>query len=331
MRLFLFVTFYLPVNAPGLLNATVVNMKINNAVVLLLKGFCMGTADVIPGVSGGTMALILGIYSRLINAIKSFDLVWLKGLLKLDTRIIFGRPDFVFIIPLLSGIVAALFFFTRVISLPMLLETYPEPVYGLFFGLIAGSIIILVQNMGNLTLSGFMYLVLGAIFGMVVFNLVPLNTPETGWFVFISGALAICAMLLPGISGSFILLILRKYSYIFNAVGYLDLSILIPFVLGVVTGLVLFSRFLSWLLNKYYVQTILAITGMLLASLWVIWPFQDRVFETVNNKQRLISASPYFPESFVFNVQIALLMITIGFASVIIINIIANRVSHSGV
>ena len=291
----------------------------------------MGTADVIPGVSGGTMALILGIYSRLINAIKSFDLAWLKGLLKLDSKIIFGRPDFVFIIPLLSGIVAALFFFTRVISLPRLIEVYPEPVYGLFFGLIAGSIIILVQNMNNLTLSGFMYLVLGAIFGLVVFNLVPLNTPETGWFVFIAGALAICAMLLPGISGSFILLILRKYSYIFNAIGYLDLSILIPFILGIVTGLVLFSRFLSWLLNNYYVQTILAITGMLLASLWVIWPFQDRVYETINNKQRLISAAPYIPESFAFNVQIALLMIAIGFASVIIINIIANRITHPGV
>lgn len=291
----------------------------------------MGTADVIPGVSGGTMALILGIYSRLINAIKSFDLAWLKGLLKLDAKIVFGRPDFVFIIPLLSGIVAALFFFTRIISLPRLIEVYPEPVYGLFFGLIAGSIIILVQNMGNLTLSGFMYLALGAVFGLVVFNLVPLNTPETGWFVFISGALAICAMLLPGISGSFILLILRKYSYIFNAVGYLDFSILIPFILGVVTGLVLFSRFLSWLLNKYYVQTILAITGMLLASLWVIWPFQDRVYETMNNKQRLISATPFIPDSFVFNVQVALLMIAIGFASVIIINIIANRVTHSGV
>lgn len=290
----------------------------------------MGTADVIPGVSGGTMALILGIYSRLINAIKSFDLAWLKGLVKLDTGIIFGRPDFIFIIPLLSGIVAALFFFTRVISLPVLLETYPEPVYGFFFGLIAGSIIILVQNMGNLTLAGFMYLVLGAVFGLLVFNLVPLNTPESGWFIFLSGTLSICAMLLPGISGSFILLILRKYSYIFKAIGYLDFSILVPFLLGIVTGLVLFSRFLAWLLSKYYDQTILAITGMLLASLWVIWPFQDRVYETINNKQRMISTTPYFPDSFVLNVQIALLMIVIGFAAVIVINIIANRISHSG-
>lgn len=288
----------------------------------------MGTADVIPGVSGGTMALILGIYSRLINAIKSFDLAWLRGLLKLDAKIIFGRPDFVFIIPLLCGIVAALFFFTRVISLPVLLETYPEPVYGFFFGLIAGSIIILVQNMGNLTLAGFMYLALGTVFGLVVFNLVPLNTPESGWFVFLSGTLAICAMLLPGISGSFILLILRKYSYVFNAIGYLDFSILVPFLLGILTGLVLFSRFLAWLLSRFYDQTILAITGMLLASLWVIWPFQDRVYETINNKQRLISTTPYIPDSFVLNVQIALLMIAIGFAGVIVINIIANRVSH---
>jgi putative membrane protein len=299
--------------------------------VLIAKGFCMGTADVIPGVSGGTMALILGIYSRFINAIKSFDLVWLKGTVKLDPRIIFGRPDFVFIIPLLIGIVAALFFFTRIISLPRLIETYPEPVYGLFFGLIAGSIIILVQKMDTLSFSGFMYLALGTIFGLIVFNLVPLNTPETGWFVFVSGTLAICAMMLPGISGSFILLILRKYSYIFNAIGYLDLSILVPFILGILTGLVLFSRLLAWLLYKYYVQTILMIIGILVASLWVIWPFQNRVFETINNKQLLISTSPYIPDNFVSNVQLALLMVTIGFVSVIMINIVANRISHSGV
>jgi len=297
--------------------------------VLILKGFCMGTADVIPGVSGGTMALILGIYNRFINAIKSFDLVWLRGILRFDTRTIFGRPDFVFLIPLLTGIVAALFFFTRIISLPTLLETYPEPVYGLFFGLIAGSIIILIQGMEKLTVTGSVYLVMGTVFGLVVFNLVPMNTPETGWFVFISGILAICAMLLPGISGSFVLLILRKYSYVFNAIGYLDFSVLIPFILGIVTGLVIFSRFLSWLLNKYYVQTILAIIGMLIASLWVIWPFQNRVYETINNRQQLISTTPYFPESFVLNIQIALLMVIIGFTSVVVINIIANRISHT--
>jgi putative membrane protein len=307
------------------------NENIKEKMLLIVKGFCMGTADVIPGVSGGTMALVLGIYSRFINAIKSFDLVWFKGLLKLNFKVISERPDFVFIIPLFTGIALALFFFTRIISLPALIETDPEPVYGLFFGLISGSIIILLQSMDRLSFSGFIYLLLGTLFGFIVFNLVPQNTPETGWFVFMSGALAICAMMLPGISGSFVLLVIRKYSYIFNAIGHLDFTVLIPFILGIVTGLVLFSRFLSWLLFKYYIQTIFVITGILVASLWVIWPFQNRVFETINNKQHLISTSPYIPDSLVANVQFAVFMIIIGFAMVIIINIIANRISRSEV
>ncbi len=116
--------------------------------LLAIKGFCMGTADVIPGVSGGTMAFILGIYSELINAIKSFDLIWVKSLITFDIKTILSRPHFRFLIPLFTGILCALLFFTRIIKLPHLLLIYPEIIYGLFLGLIGGSIIILIRAVG---------------------------------------------------------------------------------------------------------------------------------------------------------------------------------------
>lgn len=287
----------------------------------------MGTADVVPGVSGGTMALILNIYTRLINAIKSFDLAWVIACLRLDFRTIAGRPDWVFIIPLLAGIAGALFFFTRIVPLPVLLETHPEPVYGLFFGLILGSIFVLVPHTGRLNLRNILVLAAGTALGLFFFNLVPMETPEAGWFVFLSGALAISAMILPGISGSFVLLMLKKYSYIFNAIGHLDFSVLIPFVLGIVTGLVLFSRFLSWLLARYHQLTLLIINGLLIGSLWVIWPFQQRQYEIIHGKQYLVYTSPVFPGSFNGDVMLSVALMITGLVVVLVIHRLANSVT----
>lgn len=287
----------------------------------------MGTADVIPGVSGGTMAYILGIYERLVNAIKSFDLAWLKGVVRLDRKISLGKPDYALIIPLAIGIVLALLFFTRVISLPKLLRTYPEPVYALFFGLIAGSIFILMSHVDKINLKDWLFILAGTGTGLIVFNLVPVNTPEQSWFIFLSGALAICAMILPGISGSFILLMLKKYEYIFSAVGHFDFSVLVPFVLGIITGLVLFARFLSWLLGNFHKATIMVINGLLIASLWVIWPYQERVYEITDGKLQLVGSSPYLPEQFNgLSLFILLLMVT-GVVLVIAINHMAKKVS----
>ncbi len=209
--------------------------------------------------------------------------------------------------------------------LPDLLIDYPEHIYGLFFGLIVGSIFVLIKGMNDLKAGEYLMMVPGLILGLVVFNLVPTQTPETAWFVFLSGALAICAMILPGISGSFILLILNKYAYIFNAIGYFKFSILIPFGLGVVTGLLLFSRILSYLLNKYYRGTILFISGLLLASLYVIWPFQERVYEMVRGKPRLIASTPLWPGDISQTVIASFALLICGLAFVIIISRLSER------
>ena len=288
---------------------------------LIAKGFCVGSADVVPGVSGGTMAFILGIYPQLINAIKSFDTEWLRMILSFNVKGIINRPHFGFLIPLGIGAVTALLFFTRIVSLPTLIRTQPEIIYGLFFGLVLGSIVLLFRHMGmNLLIKRVLFLILGISFGGFVVTLVPASTPDASWFIFLCGAIAISAMILPGISGSFILLMMKKYAYIFNAIGHFDFSIIIPFALGILTGVILFSRVLSYLLKTFYQQTILFISGLLIASLYVIWPFQERVYETVRNKERLISSVPFSPETFGSQVLYSVIMMLVGFAFVIILD-----------
>lgn len=263
--------------------------------LLILKGFCMGTADVVPGVSGGTMAFILGIYERLIAAIKSFDLECIKKLLSGDVKGALLHPHWGFVLPLFAGIFAALLFFTRVIPLPNLIKTHPELIYGLFFGLIVGSIVVLLKHIPKIDAKGVALILAGIIIGYLVVTLTPKETPETSWFIFFCGALAITAMILPGISGSFILLILGKYAYIINGLGHFDLRIAIPFALGAAIGLALFSRFLHWLLAHFHNATLLVINGILIGSLWIIWPFQNRIFVEVRGKEKLIESHPVLP------------------------------------
>ncbi len=295
------------------------------SVSLVAKGFCMGSADLVPGVSGGTMALILGIYTRLLEAIKSFDKEWLLCLFRFNISCLVQRPHFNFLIPLVIGIACALVVFTKIIPLPVLIQTHPELVYGLFFGLILASIVILMKEVRDFKFIDTLYVIAGTVMGLVIVNLVPTNTPDGAWFIFICGAVAISAMILPGISGSFILLMLRKYAYIIGALGELNFSILIPFVLGMITGLVVFTRFLVWLLHHYYKQTLLVIKGILIGSLWMIWPFQDRVFETIRNKDRLVSSTPVLPTALDMTFLNTMLLICAGFIVVMVLNRLASK------
>ncbi|HKJ30260.1 MAG TPA: DUF368 domain-containing protein [Balneolales bacterium] len=259
---------------------------------LLLKGFLMGAADVIPGVSGGTMALILGIYSRLIHAIKSVDMKAIKDFFTLKFPRFFIRTHWRFLISVLSGIAMAFIFFTKIVPLPKLMYIYPEPIYGLFFGLILGSIYLLLKNIKAFGWRHFVFLLIGIVIGYWVVTLVPTNTPDNYAFIFFSGAVAICAMILPGISGSFLLLILRKYTFILNQFGKIGgpetvsaAVILLVFILGMITGIGLFSRLLSWFLDRWHGFTLSVLVGFLIGSLYVIWPFQIRKYtETVRTK-----------------------------------------------
>jgi putative membrane protein len=295
------------------------------SVRIAAKGFCMGCADVVPGVSGGTMALILGIYERLLNAIRSFDLGWLKQVLRLRWRAALAGNDLPFLVPLLAGIVCAFFVFTRVIPLPWLVQHQPEIIYGLFFGLIVASIWVLLQAHRPLTPAHLGWILLGTLGGFAIVNLVPVETPTAGWFVFLCGAVAISAMILPGISGSFILLVLNKYAYVFDALGRLDLSVIAPFALGCVCGLAVFSRFLNWLLGRFHDATLLTIVGVLTGSLWMIWPFQERSYHLVRGKERLLHSVPTLPQHWDASAWTALALAVLGAAAVLLLQHAATR------
>lgn len=273
---------------------------------LIMKGFLMGSADIVPGVSGGTMALITGIYDRLIFAIKSFDYKALKYAFSFKIRDLFNHIHWKFFLFLGSGMVLAIFFFTRIVPLQVYMFTHPEWVYGLFFGLIVGSIFLLLAeiNPADRNWKNLLPLVGGTLFGLWIVNLVPADTPESFGFVFLIGSIAISAMVMPGISGSYLLLIFRKYDYILSQLSMLGTSEtmsaiinLAPFVLGCLFGIILFSRVLSWLLKNYYSITILLLIGFLIGSLWVIWPYQNREYtEKVSSTETVMVDEPIVDE-----------------------------------
>ena len=289
-----------------------------------VKGFCIGAADVVPGVSGGTMAFILGIYRRLIDAIRAFDTSLVRLLLAGRFRDAIRHVDVSLLAPLTVGIFAALLFFTRVVPLPRLIESHPELVYGLFFGLIVASIVVLIRSLGAIRPREWVAGLFGVAVGFGIVNLVPVSTPDAPWFIALSGTLAISAMLVPGISGSFVLLILRKYAYVFDGIGRFDPAIVIPFGIGVVVGLVAFSRVLAWLIREWYRVTLLTICGVLTGSLWVVWPFQERRFQIVDGERHLLSSDPIWPGTVDVTTLGALGLMAIGLALVATVHHLAR-------
>jgi putative membrane protein len=262
---------------------------------LLLKGFLMGSADIVPGVSGGTMALIVGIYNRLIHAISSFDLQFLKRFFAFRWKTAFLMVHWKFLGILLAGIFCAVLFFTKVVPLQTYMFTDPELIFGLFFGLIVGSIFILIKAIDDFSWAHGLMVIAGIAIGLWVVTRVPAETSESPLFIFLSGSIAICAMVLPGISGSYILLILRKYDFILTQLGKLGtvdtfsaLWVLAPFILGAIVGLMLFTRLLSWLLDHFYAYTLAILIGFLIGSLFVIWPYQDRIYTEFIDKTEVV-------------------------------------------
>ncbi len=252
---------------------------------IFLSGAAMGAADVVPGVSGGTMAFILGIYRELIGAIKSFNLSLLKLLWGLRLREARQQIPWRFLIPLLTGLALAFISLANVID--WVLTHYPVPLYALFMGLILASIVAITSHVRwrpPLVIA----LAAGTIGAFGIVGLVPLSMPHDPLTLFLSGMAAISAMLLPGISGSFILLILGQYTFFISAVTSFDLPALLPLAAGMLTGLVFFARVLSWLLLHYYQLMIALLVGFMLGSLRRIWPFKETVSTMLNRHGQVV-------------------------------------------
>lgn len=236
------------------------------------KGVCMGAADVIPGVSGGTIAFLMGIYQQLLDSIKSINLQNLKLLLKGRVGEFWKAINGWFLVSLGAGIMFSIFSLARLMK--YLLEFHPIPLWSFFFGLILASAIYILKGLDKWSLKNIISLLVGVAVAAFICLASPAQTPDALWFIFLSGAIAICAMILPGISGSFILLLLGKYAFVMGAVTELNIPVLLVFAAGAGIGIVCFSHFLSWLLKKFYMQTIALLSGFMVGSLLKVWPWK---------------------------------------------------------
>ncbi|WP_372652742.1 DUF368 domain-containing protein [Draconibacterium sp.] len=240
---------------------------------LAIKGMAMGAADVVPGVSGGTIAFITGIYEELINSIKSINLTAIKLLLSFKLAEFWKAINGTFLISVFIGIGISVFSLAK--GLEYLLHHYPILVWSFFFGLIVASAIYVARSIKRWKADT----IIGGLAGIVIAYLITVITPAEAntsyWFIFLSGAIAICAMILPGISGSFILVLLGMYKFILSAVGDMNIAVILTFLVGAAVGIIAFSNVLSWLLKKYHNTTIAVLAGFMVGSLNKVWPWKE--------------------------------------------------------
>ncbi len=294
----------------------------------------MGSADVIPGVSGGTIALITGIYQDLIRALRSFDWTVMQKILAFDFKGALAQVHARFLLVLFLGIVTAILSLARLMN--YLLHYHPVPTWSLFFGLIVASVLIIGKQVTGWLGTAGMCFAAGIISGSVIVSLIPITTPETLWFIFLCGFVAICAMILPGISGAFILLILGKYEYITgtlkNPFLIQNIIVIIVFCLGCLIGLAAFSRVLNFLLSKYQNLTLAFLAGLIAGSLQKIWPWKE-VIETqiIRGKEHVIWGHPILPATIDREFFMAVFMAMVGFVAVWVIERMSrNESSGSG-
>ena len=261
---------------------------------IFLRGLLMGAADIVPGVSGGTVAFITGIYDQLLDSLRAVDLEFLARLSRLDIAGAWQHINGRFLLALLLGIATSIFSLAQLVS--WVLEHHPVPLWAFFFGLILASALVLLREVDNWSVPKVLCLLsAGAV--AVFIALSPVMSLEMGLAgVFLAGFLAVCAMILPGISGSFILVLLGMYSTTLVALKSLDLVFILVFVIGAGCGLLCFSRLLHWLLQRFHQGTMAVLTGFLFGSLLVVWPWK-RVLEWVEGSHGQLKPAQQFPVS----------------------------------
>lgn len=283
-----------------------------------LKGIAMGIADTIPGVSGGTIAFITGIYEELVSSISNVNLrlfqVWkTEGFWSFWKKLNGG-----FLLALLTGILVSVFSFMRLAN--YLLKTEPLLVWSFFFGLVLASILLVGKEIKNWRGATLTTLIIGACIAYGITILPPATQNTSYWFLFISGAFAVCAMILPGISGAFILVLLGSYQTITQAVHDFDFKRILAVALGAIMGLLSFSRVLKWLFNHYKNLTLALLTGFIAGSLNKIWPWKNTIDSiTIREKTIVLAEQSVLPDNFKGEPQTwsCILFMLIGFFSIL--------------
>jgi len=280
---------------------------------IVARGFCMGAADIVPGVSGGTMAFILGIYHELLNAIKAVDARFFRLLLTLRLKDAINHIPWRFLLSLGTGIIVAILTLAHLLEAQ--LDQNPTRVWAFFFGLVLASVITVSRTITNWNIKLISAVLIALVCTYLLLGVTSVNTPETPSFLLISGALAITAMILPGISGAYVLVLLGKYRYILSAVNNRDLFTLALVFAGALIGLATFSRILSWLFKRYHNATVATLTGLMLGSLRRIWPWKDP--NSISN--------PALPSHLDSEVAISILLCVVGLSIVFLITSLTSR------
>ena len=305
-------------------------MKLSkDQISILAKGFCMGCADIVPGVSGGTVALVTGIYDRLIGAISSVNKKFLSLLISMEFKKALEHIDFYFLLPLMIGVFSAIISMAKLMH--FLMNEYGVYTWSLFFGLILASIIFVAKQVNNIKkFKQIFFVILGTAIGHAVVTLIPVETPHSFFYVFLAGSIAICAMILPGISGSFILLILGKYLYITSAIKAPlegdNLLTIITFAAGCLVGLLLFSKLLNYLLKNHHNPLMSILVGFMLGSLQKIWPWKEVLKEKmIRGKTHILEERLVWPSNIGAEETIAFVIMGVGFVLVFMIEKKVNK------
>lgn len=254
---------------------------------LFAKGFAMGTADLVPGVSGGTIAFITGIYEELINTISGLGQSTVVDLFKIGLVSTWKKYNLNFLLALCAGIVVAVLTLSNAIH--FLQENHPEHLSCFFLGLVIASTPVIWRSVNSISILNYLFVAGGILIAAVLTNLPPAVETSSLLFIALSGAIAIIAMLLPGISGSFILLVLGAYNPVISALAGFDLVVICTFIVGIIVGLLAFSRLLKRILANYHDQTLSVLVGFMLGALHVLWPWKGTIIpEDIGFKSGLV-------------------------------------------
>ena len=289
-----------------------------------LRGVCMGAADVVPGVSGGTIAFVTGIYQELIYSIRSVDRRFAGLLLVLKFREAFNRVPWRFLGTVLIGILLAVVTLAR--GIQWMLQHRPELIWAFFFGLVVASVFVVRKRVvawrGPIWIAA---LAAGMVFYVVV-GLVPVTTPDSPWFLFVCGVVAISAMILPGISGSFILVLLGKYEYLLAALNNRDIVPMVVFAAGAAVGILSFARVLAWIFRRQHDLTIATLTGFMAGSLRKIWPWKENVspHPDANGIEAPLVQINVLPKTIDGDLAAAAGLAIVGFAVVVVLDRLAQ-------
>ncbi|MBN1252953.1 MAG: DUF368 domain-containing protein [Bacteroidales bacterium] len=313
------------------------NRTIRDYIIILLKGTAMGAADVVPGVSGGTIAFISGIYEELLDSINSFNFKNIKELFKNGFKKFWNLVNGNFLAVLITGIAISVLSLAKLLH--FLLEEHPILIWSFFFGLIIASAVYVAKEIkGVWNYKIIIAVIIGTIIAYFITTITPApeNENTAYWYVFLSGMIAICAMILPGISGSFILLLMGQYKFILSALNDFKISYIITFAFGAIIGLLSFSKVISWLLKQYHSITVAFLAGFMIGSLNKVWPWKHELQAHANQFAQII---PYKQENVLPNMfyestgkdpqtLYAILLAITGFLVIYVLQVSFNRVKE---